>query len=194
MAFFNSWNFGKYACCFTDMVEGPKSLKTEARNNETESSAQWGGGMFSSQQWYPDRDFSALQACPSLRESLGCKYTCYPKRTDSAFYAFLALFNSHLSNETAGLNKASTLEDKRACVKDSMKLLEQVDPLTRRQATDLLESLARFCDCALVAAAAIIGGVIAQEIRKFCTKKDMPLGNWIVLNCDKSEVVQTTIP
>eukprot|EP01068_Selenidium_serpulae_P011502 Selendium_serpulae@DN5676_c0_g1_i2.p1 len=134
------------------------------------------------------------------------------KKIDPLVGAFNAVYRHQMTLDKKSKKDIRDLvsQNLESCVSETQKHLPELPGDTR--ARDLVDRIFNVYDAQLIAVATVLGGVMsewefgrsasklfllpfsfaldiaAQEIQKICTSKEALLGNWVVLDADRSLV------
>eukprot|EP01068_Selenidium_serpulae_P011503 Selendium_serpulae@DN5676_c0_g1_i3.p1 len=110
------------------------------------------------------------------------------KKIDPLVGAFNAVYRHQMTLDKKSKKDIRDLvsQNLESCVSETQKHLPELPGDTR--ARDLVDRIFNVYDAQLIAVATVLGGVMTQEIQKICTSKEALLGNWVVLDADRSLV------
>ncbi|PFH32336.1 hypothetical protein BESB_016540 [Besnoitia besnoiti] len=150
-------------------------------------------------------------AFPSLEQMLQCNLGGADRKVDPAILVYLTMQRWEASQEEAAAvqQKEKTLarplpfpryareaeDDKFAAYADAM-LREQGGAATAaaESSAELISTLPMMWGRQYTVTAAIVGGVLAQELRKYITKEQEPIPNCLVFNLDTSTAAVASLP
>eukprot|EP00920_Eleutheroschizon_duboscqi_P040673 GHVT01097208.1.p1 GENE.GHVT01097208.1~~GHVT01097208.1.p1 ORF type:complete len:372 (+),score=92.84 GHVT01097208.1:460-1575(+) len=205
VALYVSMTCGKYGWLFSDVgtheYEDPGASTNSSPSASSSSSSSSSSVAVGEGTTLASTEASRnIVSSPSLSDALRCPFINYRPKIDPHFFAFMGLFHWEASHGYLPSSSEKQVEVFPSL--DVNKFAEEVQELFEteklkeklRGPVDVLKEIAQMYRRQFVPTAAIIGGMLAQDARKFITHHHAPSPNCSIFSFDTSSAAVARIP
>jgi len=134
---------------------------------------------------------------PSLEDLLTCPFSALAKKTDINFFVLLSLLRWSYERKSEVKTDFSITEQREECLLFVRSLLQDEkvsetisNAICQKLRNIIFDSFHIQC----IPSAAIVGGILSQEVRKFITKEGSPLSNTVWFDGETCAAVYSRMP
>jgi len=134
---------------------------------------------------------------PSLEDLLTCPFTALAKKADINFFVLLSLLRWSYERNSEVKPDFSNTEQRAECLHFVRSLLQD-EKVSETISNAICEKLRNIIfdsfHIQCIPSAAIVGGILSQEVRKFITKEGIPLSNAVWFDGETCAAVYSRVP